>query len=50
LVAQPLWAGVGQKVDREVVWVRRADHGCGLKFWTTEVVDPGWLLGWLRAA
>ena len=48
LAAQPLWGRVGRKVDG--VWDSRADRGCGLGFWTTEVVDPGWQLAWPRAA
>lgn len=32
LVAQALWAGLGQKGDREVVWDSWANHGNGLEF------------------
>ena len=34
-------AGEGQKVDREVVWGRWAEHGCELKFLSTEVAVEG---------
>lgn len=45
LVAQTLWAEVGQKVYRMVVWNRRTERRSGLKYLLTVVSDPRWLLG-----